>query len=116
MEQGVDERAVAVARASVYDHAGGFIDDDDVRVFIEDRERQVFGLGFERRQASGRDTNRIACAYCIRCTRTGAVYLDTFGFDPGLEARTAEFGEALVQEAIETLAVIAGLGRQFHVI
>jgi len=42
--------------------------------------------------------------------------LDTFGFDPGLEARTAEFGEALVQEAIEALAVVAGLGRQFHVI
>jgi len=39
--------------------------------------------------------------------------LDTFGFDPGLEARTAEFGEALVQEAIEALAVVAGLGRQF---
>jgi len=49
MEQGVDECAVAVARASVYDHAGGFIDDDDVRVFIEDLDRQVFGLGFERR-------------------------------------------------------------------
>ena len=53
MQQCVDERAVAVPCPCVYDHAGRLIDHDDVRVFIQDFERQIFGFGLERRQAGG---------------------------------------------------------------
>src|SRR3546814_17192343 len=41
VEQCVDERAVEVARGGVDDHAGGFVDDDQMLVLIGDDETQV---------------------------------------------------------------------------
>ncbi len=49
MEQRVDEGAAAMPRPGVDHHACGLIDHDDVGVFIQDFERQIFGLGFEGR-------------------------------------------------------------------
>ena len=44
-EKRVDERAFVVAGAGVDDHAGGFVDGEDVVVFVEGFERDGFGFG-----------------------------------------------------------------------
>lgn len=41
---GVDECAVEVACAWVYDHAGWLVDDHQVGVFVDDTEGQLFGF------------------------------------------------------------------------
>ena len=42
MEKGVYQGSGAVARAGVYDEAGGFVQDDDMAVFVQDRQRDRF--------------------------------------------------------------------------
>ncbi len=45
VEEGVDEGARAVSGSGVDDEPGGFVDDDDVFVFMEDIEWDIFWLG-----------------------------------------------------------------------
>ena len=45
--QRVDQRARIVAVTRVYDHSGGFVDDDQVVVLVADVERNVFGNDFD---------------------------------------------------------------------
>ena len=52
VEQGVDQRAVGVARGRVDDHARRLVDDDDVGVLVDDVERQ--GLRLRRGRRRGR--------------------------------------------------------------
>ena len=48
-EQGVDERSAARAVRGMRHHAGGFVDDDHIVVFVDDRDRDRFG---QRRAAA----------------------------------------------------------------
>ena len=43
MEEGVDEGAIGIASGGVDDHAVGFVENDEVLVFVEDVERDVLG-------------------------------------------------------------------------
>ena len=44
-EEGVDERAVAVAGGGMNDQAGGLVDHDEVVIFEDNRERQILRRG-----------------------------------------------------------------------
>ena len=44
VEQRVDERALRVTGGGMDDHAGRLVDDDEVRILIDDVEVVVFGL------------------------------------------------------------------------
>ena len=44
MEQRVHQRAARVAGGRMHDHAGGLVDDDDVAILIDDRQRQRLRL------------------------------------------------------------------------
>ena len=44
MEERVDERAARMPGGRVHDHAGRLVDDDEVAILVEDRQRQRFGL------------------------------------------------------------------------
>lgn len=46
VEEGIDEGAIGVAGGGMDDHAGGFVDDDEVWVFEEDFEGDVLGEDF----------------------------------------------------------------------
>ena len=48
-KEGVDECAVRGTGTGVYGHAGGFVDGNDVGVFVEDVDGNGFGLGAKRR-------------------------------------------------------------------
>ena len=45
VQQGIHHRAAAVAGGRMHDHARRLVDHDHVGVFVEDRQRQVFGDG-----------------------------------------------------------------------
>ena len=43
MEEGVDEGAIGIAGGGMDDHAGSFIENDDLRVLTENRKGEVLG-------------------------------------------------------------------------
>ena len=53
--QGVDQRPRIVAVAGMDDHAGGLVDDNQVVVFIQNVERNVFGNDFQFAERIGHD-------------------------------------------------------------
>ena len=54
MEQRVDQRAAVVSGGRMHDHAGRLVDDDEVAILVEDRQRQRFRL---RRRLDGSGTS-----------------------------------------------------------
>ena len=56
MEQRVDQRAARVPGRRMHDHARRLVDDDEVAVLVEDRQRQRFGLRRRRRPARASST------------------------------------------------------------
>ena len=54
VQQRVDQRAAGMAGRRVHDHAGRLVDDDEVAILVDDRERQRLGLAARRRPARGR--------------------------------------------------------------
>lgn len=67
VEQCVDEGVLEVASGGVDDHAGGFVDDDEVGIFVEHGERDGFWLVFQR--AGSRNLNRDGIAGARLVTR-----------------------------------------------
>jgi len=47
------------AGAGMYDHAGGLVDGDDVRVLVKDGERNLLGNGMERGGFGGLDVDLV---------------------------------------------------------
>ena len=66
VEQRVDQRALRVAGGGMHHHAGGLVDDDEVRVLIDDVEVEIFGLRASGSTGSGMST---AIASPARTTR-----------------------------------------------
>ena len=113
-EERVDERAGDCARASVHDHAGGFVDGDDVVVFVEDLERNRFGFGTDGRAFGDFESDFFAAAKVQRAFLGGvAIDLDEAGCDQFLDASAAELRALGGDETIETRARIGGGGEKF---
>ena len=103
----VDQRAVRVARRRMDDEAGGLVHDDQVVVFIGDRERDVLAAGclVQRRRDVERD--RLArfdpvCGLRYRLARNR----DPARLDQGLEPRAGERRDGLRQKPVESRAII----------
>src|SRR6266550_3600670 len=110
-EEGVDEGALVArvettegggAGSGVDHHAGGFVDDGQVLVFVEDFQGDVFGDGVE---GSG-----LRCAFEFDGFATVeflfwlggmAVDADLAGFDEKLDAGAADVGEGLGEVLVE---------------
>ena len=56
MEQRVHQRAARVAGGRMHDHAGRLVDDDDVAVLVDDRQRQRFRAAAPASTGSGMST------------------------------------------------------------
>jgi len=121
MEERVDERA-AVARVyipspgryrtrpGVDHHAGGFVDDGEVFVFVDDIERDVLGEGVERRRLwRAFDLDGLASVELL--LRLGGVASDAnlFVFNEELDAGAADVGDGLGEVLVE--AESGGFGR-----
>ena len=79
-------------RSGVNYHAGGLVDRDHVRIFVEHRQRNRFGCGVERRRLGRLHFDGVTGPHRIRGTRCGPAHQNTAGLDPVLDPSAAEFG------------------------
>ena len=106
MEQRIHQRPGLVSSGGMHDHAGGLVDDDDVRVLIDDRERQVFRRWLRIDQLRQGDGDRATGLDAeVRLRRT-AVNMDEPFVDEPLQLRPGLTGELRNEEAIEALPVV----------
>lgn len=107
VHDGVDEGAGIVARRGMDDEAGGFVDDEDVGVFEEDVEGDVFGRGGGFGRGRQGEADGVAGEYASAGALAGdavderAVLLDDF-LDIGAGGVLYHLG----QERIEAKAVV----------
>jgi UTP--glucose-1-phosphate uridylyltransferase len=112
MQHGIDERAGMNARSRMDHHARGLVDRDHRCVLVQDVERQVLGFRAQRRQLGGIYVDRFRTSQQVRAFGRRAIHADAAGFDPLLQARAAEFGQSLVEIAIQSLAGISRRGSE----
>jgi hypothetical protein len=94
-------------------HAGGFIDDGEVLVFVEDFERDVFGDGVERGGLrSAFDLDGFAAVEFLFGLGGVAVDADLTGFDEELDTGAADVGEGLGEVLVEAEVRGGGVGRE----
>ena len=108
VEKSVYEGAICIARCGVDDHAVGFVDNREVSVLVEDRERDVLGEGFGR--GIGRDFDGDFRPFGNGRLGFGcfAVEADVARFYERLETGAGELGEMGGQDVVEPLAGIGG--------
>jgi hypothetical protein len=122
-EEGVDEGALVAgvgfgrscewggAGSGVDHHAGGFVDDGEVLVFVEDFQRDVFGGGVERSGLRGAfNLDGFAAVEFLFGLGGVAVDADLVGFDKELDAGAGDVGERLGQVLIEPEIGGGGVG------
>jgi hypothetical protein len=107
-EKRVDQGAsvafvVRDTRAGVDHHAGGFVDDGEVLVFVKDFEGDVFGNGVEGGGLRGAfDLDGFAAVEFLFRLGGVAVDADLVGFDEELNPGAGDVGEGLGEVLIET--------------
>ena len=100
-EQRVDERATVISGPGVDGHAGGLVDSDEVVVFVEDVEGNVFGLRFEGGTRGGGDVYDVTSADFVRVFGGSAVEENELRFNEFLDASSGELGILLGDETVE---------------
>jgi hypothetical protein len=80
-EQRVDESAAKISGSGVDDHSGGFVDGDDVIVFVEDVERDGFGFGEDGRALGSVDGDEFAAMKAMCAFGGATIYEDEAGVD-----------------------------------
>jgi hypothetical protein len=92
-------------------HAGGFVDDGEVLIFVEDVERDVFRDGVERRRLrSAFDLDGFAAVKLLLWLGRVAVEADLTGFDEELNAGSADIGKGLGEVLVEAEIGGGGVG------
>jgi hypothetical protein len=91
------------AGSGVDHHAGGFVDDGEVFVFVKDFERDVFGDGVEGGGLRGAlDVDGFAAVKFLFGLGQIAVDANLAGFDEELDAGSGDVGEGLGEVLVET--------------
>lgn len=91
VQQGVDKRAGFAAGARVNDETGGLVDGDQVVIFEEDIEGDLFGFGAQRAERSGFDVDPLAAPELVGGFAGAPVHEHAAGVDPLLKPGAAEF-------------------------
>ncbi len=113
VEESVDEGAVGVSGAGVDDHAVGFVEDDDVFVFVEDVEGDVLGCVFEGDGFGDDDGDFVAGFDGVAWFGGVAVEGDELLADERLDAGAREFGELGGEKGVEAPGCLV-VGENFH--
>lgn len=94
-------------------HASGFVDDDEVIIFVDDFERDVFRNGAQRRSLRRiQDFNVLVPAETQRRFGGGVIDEDLFRGDELLNAGAAGFFEMRDEKLVETFAGVFGGDRE----
>ena len=108
-QQRVHQRSGVNAGARMHHHAGGFIDGDQVRIFVENGERYLFRGGVQgSRPGSRLDVDGLAGSNQIRRAARFAVYADAAVLDPILQTGAAVLGKTLVEHEIQAPSGLLG--------
>ena len=106
MEQRVHQRVLLVARTRVHDEPGGFVDDKEIVVFVENLEWDFLRLRAARGERRLDQPNDIARVDGLARTRRPASPGHGAALDPFLQTRARKLRERLCEEAIEAHAVV----------
>jgi hypothetical protein len=94
-------------------HAGGFVDDGEVLVFVEDFEGDVFGDGVEGGGLRGAfDLDGLAAVEFLFGLGGVAGDADLTGFDEELDAGSGDVGEGLGEVLVEAEVGGGGVGKE----
>ena len=104
----VHERAVRVPRRGVDDHAARLVDHDDVRVLIDDVERDVLGRERDFRGLGQLDAVGFARGGLAVLLHLGAAERDGPGLDEPLGLRAGEGVHITREESVDALAALQG--------
>ena len=101
-----------MAAGRMNDHAGRLVHGDDVLVFVEDVERDLFGVwsgGIHRRE---HDFDAISGRQPIGDLGALTVDFDAAGTDDFAELDATVFGELVSQEGVESLTGFFGIDHE----
>ena len=108
VEQRVDQRALRVAGGGMDDHAGRLVDDDEIRVLIDDVEVEVLGLRDRAARLGNVDGDRLAGVHDAVGRHGVARNGDLAVFDETLNLRPRLAAEHARQIAIDADARFVG--------
>lgn len=94
VQQGVDERAIGISRCGMHDHAGFFIDHDQIIVFKKNLQRNLLRRCDVRHGLGEIDDDDVADFDGIARLARLAIAEDILFADQILDARTRQRGNA----------------------
>jgi hypothetical protein len=101
-EQGVDQGAARVSGRRMDDQAGRLVDDDQVRILVEDGQRDRLGGELDRRRRTQPDLDPVAVAELgARLVDGGAVQADVPLLDQPLDLGAGQLRVAAGEEGVE---------------
>lgn len=113
VEQGVDQGAIGISRGGMDDHAGGFVEDDEVVVFEQDFQRDVLRCVVQRDGFGHDDGDAVAELYGIARLGGVAVDLDVLLADERLDPRAGKIRETGGEKGVDALTRIV-FDKDFH--
>ena len=88
----------------MHNHACGFVDDDQILIFVNDFDRDIFGNKVDERQSSQLRVNLIAGAYLVRRFSGATIHDDVAIFDQSLQSGTTAGFDVCGEECVEPLS------------
>ncbi len=103
MQQGVEQRAIRMARCRMYHQPCGLVQYQDVFILEDDIQRNVLRHPLALRLLLGRQLEDRPCVYRIARAQHRTVDREQAILYPGAEARAGMVGEQLRRDLVETL-------------
>jgi hypothetical protein len=113
-QQGMDERMAGVASGGMDDEAGGLVEDEEVRVFVEDIERDILGLQEGGLGGGLGDSHESAVADGVAGFGGFSGEGDVALFDEGLEARAGEVRQHAGKESVQPISRGARINQELR--
>jgi len=111
-EERVDQRAMRIPCPGMDAHAGGFVDDEQVIVFVEDIERNGFGFRAKRRALACLDKDPLITSQFVRRLGGRAIHQNQTVLKKLLDSGAGEFREMRDNPLIEASAAVGLCDKQ----
>ena len=102
IDERVGQRPGTYPGAGVDDHSGGFVDDDQFRVFINDLYRNRLRISHERSRRGDLAFDQISGAYFVTRFGWSIVDADIVIFDRALNLRATRRSQARCEKNVQT--------------